>query len=340
MFNAVLEKVIRSAQAEWRRKGFGIAFGYKPEDRLCNLRFADDLIVLATSRRQLKQMLCDLSAASISVGLELHMGKTKILSNSGATGYIEINGSRICIVDSTEYLGRLLSFTDTHRVEVDSRIGKAWRKLMTLKNELCSKHYPLKHRLKLFESTVTAVALYGSGAWTMTADLQRKLKTTQRRMLRWMIGVGRLKKRAEVEEDASGSPSESSLSFEEEEDSEKDESEVENWVDWIKRATTIAEYQLEKVRLEDWVTGQRRRQFRWAGHVARRADNRWSYRVLDWRPSYGRRTVGRPRRRWADAINDFFEEECNLERGAWISLAQCRDTWRSFEEAFCKKTVR
>jgi hypothetical protein len=203
------------------------------------LRFADDIILLATCKKQLKQMLSDLSIAAGKVGLELHMGKTKIFINLGLTGSVEIDGTRIGIVNSTEYLGRLLSFEDTHKVEIDSRVSKGWKKFMTLKNELISKHYPLKHRLKLFDSTVTAVVLYGSGTWTMTADLQRKLRTTQRRMLRWMIGVGRLRKQVEVKDESSSSDESTSSIHDEGHDEEG--CEAADWVDWIQRATRIAE---------------------------------------------------------------------------------------------------
>ena len=99
MFNAVLERALGKVQAEWRKKGFGIAFGEGLEDRLCNLRFADDLIILATSRKQLKSMLLDLSSAAEVVGLELHMGKTKILTNSESAGSIEIKGAQVPIVE-------------------------------------------------------------------------------------------------------------------------------------------------------------------------------------------------------------------------------------------------
>jgi hypothetical protein len=40
---------------------------------------------------------------------------------------------------------------------------------------------------------------------------------------------------------------------------------------------------------------------RWAGHVARMGEGRGAYRILVGRPE-GRRTLGRPRRRWEDNI--------------------------------------
>ena len=67
--NAVLEKALCVVQEEWRRKGWGIKLGYHPKDVLCNLRFADDIILLATSRRQLRLMIKDLMQATEKQGL-------------------------------------------------------------------------------------------------------------------------------------------------------------------------------------------------------------------------------------------------------------------------------
>jgi hypothetical protein len=40
---------------------------------------------------------------------------------------------------------------------------------------------------------------------------------------------------------------------------------------------------------------------RWAGHVARMGEGTGVYRVLVWKPE-GKRTLGRPRRRWEDIL--------------------------------------
>ncbi|KAI8426807.1 hypothetical protein MSG28_014490 [Choristoneura fumiferana] len=40
----------------------------------------------------------------------------------------------------------------------------------------------------------------------------------------------------------------------------------------------------------------------WAGHVCRRHDERWSKRVLEWRPRLGKINLGRPPARWSDDI--------------------------------------
>ena len=57
-------------------------FGLNIDGRLItNLRFANDVLLLASSRGQLHVMIKDLAAASKAVGLSLHLGKAKVLTN-------------------------------------------------------------------------------------------------------------------------------------------------------------------------------------------------------------------------------------------------------------------
>jgi hypothetical protein len=65
----------------------------------------------------------------------------------------------------------------------------------------------------------------------------------------------------------------------------------------------------------------------WAGHVARRGEERNVYRVLTGKPE-GKRPLVRPRRRWEDGIRMDLRE---IDWGSvdWIQLAQDRDRWRA-----------
>jgi len=73
------------------------------------------------------------------------------------------------------------------------------------------------------------------------------------------------------------------------------------------------------------------RRMRWAGHVARKGEERGMYRVLVGKPE-GKRPLGRPRRRWVDNIRmDLHGVRCGYMD--WIGLAQDRDRWRTFVSA-------
>ncbi|CAH2218225.1 jg26912 [Pararge aegeria aegeria] len=42
--------------------------------------------------------------------------------------------------------------------------------------------------------------------------------------------------------------------------------------------------------------------WQWAAHIVRRKDGRWGPKVLEWQPRTGKRSVGRPPKRWTDDI--------------------------------------
>jgi len=73
------------------------------------------------------------------------------------------------------------------------------------------------------------------------------------------------------------------------------------------------------------------RSMRWAGHMARKGEERAVYRVLVGKPE-GRRPLERPRRRWVDNIRIVLKEVgCGYME--WIGLAQDRDRWRTLVSA-------
>jgi hypothetical protein len=62
------------------------------------------------------------------------------------------------------------------------------------------------------------------------------------------------------------------------------------------------------------------RRMRWAGHVARMGEGRGVYRVLVGKPE-GKRSLGRPRRRWEDNIK-LDLRKIGINGAKWIQLAQ------------------
>jgi hypothetical protein len=66
---------------------------------------------------------------------------------------------------------------------------------------------------------------------------------------------------------------------------------------------------------------------RWTGNVACTGEERKVYKVLVGKPE-GRRTLGRPRRRWEDGVRMDLGK-IGLAGVDWIRLAQDRDRWRA-----------
>ena len=188
-----------------------------------------------------------------------------------------------------------------HDTELTHRINCGWAKFHAQKKILCSKHYPLQDRLRLFEATVTPSVLYACGGWTMKASRENSLRVAQRSMLRRIVQVGRRSAKTEDSGDGDESSQESTQTS----DAEADIGEpvgAEPWVDWIRRSTMISEQLGAKARVSDWVAEQRRRKLSWAGRVLSRTDGRWTTQALHWLPTGGARKVGRPVRKWLDMM--------------------------------------
>ena len=77
-----MEKAIAQVKYKWIEKGWGIQVGTARGDTIVNLRFADDLLLISKSLKVLMKMMEELKQAIAEVGLELHMGKTNILTNA------------------------------------------------------------------------------------------------------------------------------------------------------------------------------------------------------------------------------------------------------------------
>ena len=151
-----------------------------------------------------------------------------------------------------KYLGRQITFENGTVVELSNRIKAAWAKFMQYKQELTTKQYSLFDRF-----------LYGSETWTLTKEMSKLLRTTQRRMLRMILGQGRRRKerRDEPPEDESWEETHDDTP---EEDSRDD---LEPWLDWIKRVTHSVESSLQKLRIKTWVEQARKRKWKWAAEM-------------------------------------------------------------------------
>ena len=101
----------------------------RDETRLTNLRFADDVLVIGRSLKQVTEMLTLLKAETGKCGLELHPEKTKILSSTNRQNrprnkFTYAGDMRIEILPRAceiKYLGRQITFGDTQAAELKNQ---------------------------------------------------------------------------------------------------------------------------------------------------------------------------------------------------------------------------
>ena len=347
LFIAVMEQCLQELKQRWKhlnsrrmRTGYGIVID-DPQDPLLNLRFADDVILIARSQQDIAKMIRDLGVTAAKYGLKLHKGKTKVMTNNAAAQgqQIDVDGSAVDIVDENgaeKYLGRKLSVNNLRQAELKHRIACGWGAFAQYRTELCGKHYSFADKARLFDCVVTPRVLYGTAAWTMTHQMCHELRVARRKMLRMMFGAHRRqidRNIAAPTEDAhdSGSDTEHEAEIPAAEDTAvagTDHPMLEPWPDFIRRVTHRMEESLHKLGMEDWVVLHWQRKWNLATNVLRKSDKRWTSRLIKWR-MHDRpgRLQGVPVTRWTD---DF----CNLAGGDWPQLAIESDLWDLLEHPF------
>ena len=162
----------------------GIYLSDHDHDCLRNLRFADDVLLFATTKEQLQKMMYTFKESTEKVGVRIHPEKTKILSNqcsfgSGTKKEMQIDDKKTEILtrsESVKYLGQLITFQQQETTEIKNRIRTAWATFHKYRLELTSKHDMIKHRLRMFDGAITPIC-YASGTWAPTKEHERMIQS-------------------------------------------------------------------------------------------------------------------------------------------------------------------
>ena len=104
----------------------------------------------------------------------------------------------------------------------------------------------------------------------------------------------------------------------------------EQWHEYVQRATHEAEDYARQLGYESWELLQRKRKWRFAGKIAQSRDQRWSKKLLGWRPwfrSIPWRGVGHPCTKWEDDL-------IQLAGSGWVAMARDSALWGALEAGY------
>ena len=123
--------VLNNDLTRWqKKKGTGICLGDNESDCVTNLRFADDALQIVTSLEQLQKMMREFKHCTEKVGLKIHPGKTKSLSNESSSRRREMEIDNIIVEmttkeESNKYVGQMVTFQQQETIEIKNRIRAA-----------------------------------------------------------------------------------------------------------------------------------------------------------------------------------------------------------------------
>ena len=258
-------------------------------ERLSHLCFADDVVLIADNFADIKDMVQELQQATSQIGLHINYSKTKMMTNMVLSEQVEAEGKQIQLVDKYIYLGHEVKLSrDNQTTELSRRISLGWAAYGKLR-DIFKTDISITLKRKAFNQCVLPVLTYGAETLTLTKASRMKLRRTQRKMERSMLGVS-LRDRIRNDE--------------------------------IRRRTKV----------EDIIECITKSKWRWAGHIARLQDGRWTKRILEWRPRMDRRSRGRPPTRWTDDLKRICTN--------WMQTAQNRKEWKRLEEAYVQQWTR
>ena len=170
---------MRNAGLEEAQAGIKIA-----GRNISTLRYADDTILMAESKEELKSLLTKVKEESEKVGLKLNIQKTKIMTSGPMTSW-QIDGQT---VSDFIFLGsKITADVDcSHEIKRCLLLG---RKVMTyLDSILKSRDITLPTKDCLVKAMVFPVVMYGCVSWTMKKAECRKIDAFElwcwRRLLR------------------------------------------------------------------------------------------------------------------------------------------------------------
>jgi hypothetical protein len=155
-----------------------------------NLRFADDIVLIATSPERLQRLLDEVDRISNEFQLEISTKKTKVMAATREPEQLNIlcRGVKLVQVDKFKYLGAIIEQTADCSHEIRARLGTARSALKSLSTMWKDSALNKSIKLKLLKTLVWPVALYGCETWTLraadTARLMAFEMTCYRRALR------------------------------------------------------------------------------------------------------------------------------------------------------------
>jgi hypothetical protein len=157
--------------------------------RLEDLEFADDICLMSENIARMQRKTEKLREEGAKCGLKINTAKTNVLKINCADPSVALAGEPIEEVNSFKYLGSYISDDGGTEIDVASRINQASNAFRMLSNMWRSNELSRKTKLRLFNSNVKSVLLYGSETWKTTKALTKKLQVFINKCLRKILRV-------------------------------------------------------------------------------------------------------------------------------------------------------
>lgn len=173
LFLLVIDWIMKTTTTG-RRNGIQWTLWSQLED----LDFADDLALLSHCQNHMQDKTTRLQTISLGTGLRINQEKTKVMRiNTPTTTPVTLDSRPFQEVEYFTYLGSIIDKQGGTDRDVTARVGKARAAFVILKNIWHTREIATATKVRIFNSNVKSVLLYGSETWRMTKKTLQKVQT-------------------------------------------------------------------------------------------------------------------------------------------------------------------
>ena len=152
-----------------------------------NLRYADDITIMAERKEELKNLLMKVKEESEKAGLKLNIQKTKMMTSSPITSW-QIDGETMETVRDFIFLGSKITADGDCSHEVKRCLLLEKKVMINLDSIFKSRNITLPKKVCLIKTMVFPVVMYGCESWTVKKAERRRIDAFElwcwRRLLR------------------------------------------------------------------------------------------------------------------------------------------------------------
>ena len=160
---------MRNARLEEAQAGIKIA-----RRNINNLRYADDTILMAESKEELKSLLMKVKEYSENAGLNLNIRKMKIMSSCPITSW-QIEGEKVeAMTDFISLDSKIAMDGDCSR-EIKRHMLLGKKAMTNLNSMLRSRDITLPIKVHLVKAVIFPVVMYRCESWTIKKAECQKL---------------------------------------------------------------------------------------------------------------------------------------------------------------------
>ena len=160
------------------------------DTHLEDLDYADDIVLLSQSWNDAQEKMDRLANYAERTGLKINTDKTESMRiNCSNPVLFTIWTDGIKEVDKFTYLGGLVTKWGGADEDMLSRIGKARYAYHNLKSVWNSSQYRRRTKIKIFETNVLSVLLYGCETWKMNRYNEKRIDIFVQKCLRRILKI-------------------------------------------------------------------------------------------------------------------------------------------------------